>query len=244
MKEFLPTFTFGFLMAQLFPGATAVLSISCGFITFVVKAETSVIALFARVGNFWFGTLKSAIVFFFVSTAMGILLHGLDWLTLARMENEYDGIRSFPFHKWPIALQFLLAPFNIVYELLMLINASDLRAVTMEDNAASIDATLVPNLNYLQDFYLHFAQFFIHMSYALLIGLVSFGLIVLEMGLTIHRVTLLILIYLVLSVFFLMGRAQLVVLFLGENQLVSRTPEPRLPAAPSFHPVSNLLSKR
>ena len=32
MKDFLPTFTFGFLMAQLFPGAVTVLCLTCPYL--------------------------------------------------------------------------------------------------------------------------------------------------------------------------------------------------------------------
>ncbi|MFS8085973.1 MAG: hypothetical protein ACMG6H_10115, partial [Acidobacteriota bacterium] len=167
MKELLSTFTFGFLMAQLFPGATAVLSISSGYVTFVTGVQSGLVRLFSTVGDLWFGSLRTTVVFLFVSVAAGIFLHGVDWMTLGGLYSKYPaGVPSFPFHKLPVFIQLLFSPLNMIYEWWILISRKNLASVTVGENAANIDPTLVPNLNYLQDFYLHFAQFFIHMAYA------------------------------------------------------------------------------
>jgi hypothetical protein len=224
MKEFLPTFTFGFLMAQLFPGATVVLSLSCGFVTFVNGVETGLLRLFAIVGDMWFGSLRNTIVFLFLSIASGVLLHGLDWMALGGMYKDHGGgPRTFPFHKWCIFDQIVTAPFNMIYELLVLVTREGLDEATVGENAAKIDPTLIPNLNYLQEFYLHFAQFFIHMAYALWISLIVLMLWMYQVGFSMPRMILLLLIYGILSVFFLMGRAQLAILFEGERALITRS---------------------
>ena len=215
-------------MAQLFPGATAVTSVSCAFVTFVNGPQSGLLRLFSMIGDMWFASLKGTVVFLFLSAAAGIFLHGIDWMTLGGLYDKYPeaGVRDFRFHKRPIAFQLLMAPLNMIYELGILISRKHLDSVTVGENAPYVDSGLLPTLKYLQDFYLHFAQFFIHMSYALLVSLIMFTLIIRRMGFTTQRAALLVLIYFVLSAFFLMGRAQLHILFSSERVLVSKSAVP------------------
>jgi hypothetical protein len=231
MKEFLPTFTFGFLMAQLFPGATAVISLTCGFITATSGVQVSLMRLFSLSGDLWFSSVRNTTAFFFVSVGVGMFLHGLDWMTIASMENKYNaGIVSFPFHKWRLVVQFLTSPANVIYELGFLLSRENMESAIMEENAPKVAPASMPNFGYLQDFYLYFAQFFVHMSYALGLSLIVFVIVIYQMGFTKYRMFFLVLTYLILSAFFLMGRAQLYSLFKAENDLLDHkaTSEPTL----------------
>ena len=88
MKDFISKVTFGFLMAQLLPGAIVVFSINC-----VIKAVSheSVITLkklLTDVGQDWFRSTLSTVAFIFMAVAIGMIIHGLNWTVLAWLENR------------------------------------------------------------------------------------------------------------------------------------------------------------
>lgn len=227
MKDFLPTFTFGFLMAQLFPGAVTVLSLSCTYVAAVNEPRHGLTKLFTAGGDLWFMNTRNTVVFTFLSAAVGMLIHGVSWLILAGMEDKTGhGIREFSFHTSRVARQILLAPGYIVVELFYLLNAKKLEDIKLEENVSSLDPKLISNFNYLQDFYLYFAQFFVHMSYALLISVLSFLISVRFLGFGWLRAGFLVFLYFMTSAFFLIGRAQFMTLFWAEVELIGKTPSP------------------
>lgn len=97
----------------------------------------------------------------------------------------------------------------------------------MNENIPGISPDRMEQFNFLQDFYLHFGQFFAHMAYALLFTTVCACMCLVGRwdG---SRVGIAILLYFSTSVLFLLGRIQLGSLFWAEAALVGGRPtEPR-----------------
>jgi len=241
MKDFLPTFTFGFLMAQLFPGAVTVLCITCPYAALTVSHLTTaqggffrMIGLFESVGDLWFGSTRNAVVFLFFAAATGMFLHGIDWMILGWETQKCndkgipipgdDGVISLchlAFHNQPLWKQFLLAPLNMLREIFRLFRAPALTWITMDENLPEISPASLPLFNWLQDFYLYFGQFYIHMSYSLLIGFFSMAVTYSIIGTSLLRILFLVFLYFLASLFFLMGRTQLASLFKNEDALIT-----------------------
>lgn len=249
MKDFLPTFTFGFLMAQLFPGAVTVLCLTCLYIStggLPLEAVPTMTRLFFAVGDVWFKSTQNSVVFLFLAAATGMFLHGLDWIVLANLESIQEageraavgaraaddaGVESdhmplvvrFPQHERPLIVQLLAAPVIMLYELVLLLKARRLASVVTKDNAPYVSSDSATFYTFIQDFYLYFAQFYVHTSYALLCGLPALLWTFFRMGFTPRRGLLLALLYALMNLFFLMGRAHLGSLFRAERVMKSRT---------------------
>ncbi len=227
MEQFLARFTLSFLMAQLFPGAVAILSITCPIKARLLPASSSMSELFMTVGNYWFHSFRSTVIFLFLSGAMGLLIHGVGWTTMAWLENHdpHDNkksIRTSFWHKLHLGIQIFIMPPKMLIELLWVLCAPNLDLLRMEENAASIRAEDKPAFDYLQDFYLYFAEFYVHTSYALLLSFLFLLCTWLIMGFTFSRLLLLALIYLGTSIFFLIGRIQFLTLFKAEHGLIAK----------------------
>jgi hypothetical protein len=261
MKDFLPNFTFGFLMAQLFPGAVTVLCLTCPYVAWTSNAWDALgsakvllvvfhpslaliaaqapaagmfprlIDLFSKVGDTWFGTTRNSVVFLFFAAATGMFLHGLDWLVLGWETTKCDdngkpiegyvSIREMPFHSQPVWKQLMFAPFHMLKETIRLISVPQIKWMTMDENLPQIAPSSLPLFTWLQDFYLYFGQFYIHMSYSLLIGFLSILGAYSIIGLTSIRLLFLVFLYSLTGVFFLMGRTQLASLFKNEDALIN-----------------------
>ena len=236
MEQFLGRFTLGFLMAQLFPGAVAVLSCTCPYMAKEAVPPKTMIELFTSVGNLWFGSTRNTVIFLFLSGAAGLLIHGISWSVMAWLENEgpppwLGGRRSPPgqpiresfWHQWPIIFQVVAGPVKMVLELVYALGAPRLEVMRMEDNVPHIVPEDKPAFDFLQDFYLYFAQFYAHTSYAFLLSLPFLFSAWCIMGeFTSRRVLLLLLTYLGAGVFFIIGRVQYITLFNAEWYLIER----------------------
>lgn len=234
-------------MAQLFPGAVTVLFVTAGYLVVtaywagtVVTVIPSLSALFSLVGNIWFASNLYLIIFLFFSVATGMFLHGLGWMILGWEtcgwtdgkldENKYVSVREFSFHCKALWKQIFLGPLWMFVEILNLLRVPGIKWVALEENVSKTNPDAMPVFTWLQDFYLYFAQFYVHMSYALLIGWVSAVVTVLAMGLSIRRILFLLALYALTSLFFLMGRTQMATLFLNEGllqQATAATDEPQ-----------------
>jgi hypothetical protein len=252
MKDFLPNFTFGFLMAQLFPGAVTVVCLTCPYLALMQISSNTVSAnlprmmtLFERVGDVWFSSTRNAVVFLFLSAATGMFVHGVDWMILGWETQKKDaqgkplcdadgnpeiiGLRELGFHSQTLWKQLLLGPMHMVKEGVRLLRAPKLGWITMEENVPGIDPGFLPIFNWLQDFYLYFGQFYIHMAYSLLTGFFSLAITFVMIGFTPLRLVFVLFIYLLSGTFYVMGRTQLASLFKNEVILVASSKEPKAP---------------
>ena len=245
MKEFLSKFTFGFLVAQLVPGAVGVV-----FVSMVVAAyawdsrQPSGAALFQRAIEQWsFGEGDQVVIFLVCSIGTGLLIHGINWTVLAWLENGSDGrakrdgeptgtedamlvhpVSSSFWHDWRIIWQLLLGPVKMTCEAASLpFRARGISQLVMDENVTEIRASHEPLFNFVQDFYLYFAQFYAHTAYALLLGLacLAWSLWLIGVGWA-EAVILMAALYLLTSVLFLLGRVQYTSMCTAEWDIRSR----------------------
>ena len=230
MKDFISEMTFGFLMAQLFPGATVVFAIACVYADKYCTYGGAFGRTLSEVGSFLFSDTVTAVVLVLLAVGVGMCIHGLNWAVLAWLEHV-SAVRGWKtvrgnlwWHTWPIWLQLLLSPLFMLVEILWLVWRAKLTDLLMEENVPSISKDKMEQFNFLQDFYLHFGQFFAHMAYALLLTTVCACMCLIRRwgG---SRLELAILLYLSTSVLFLLGRVQLGSLFGAEAALVQGKPE-------------------
>lgn len=235
MKDFISKITFGFFMAQLVPGVIVIYSLS--LLYYSIHPYHEFVCLSAatnQILDFWSDQLKHVILFLGLSIASGMLLHGLQWAILGFLENHYAineegktaelaSLADLGFHKLKPIYQILLGPGRILYEIYeFLFKAKGIKELAIEENVGDIDESKMEGFNFLQDFYLHFAQFYAHTSYALLILFMC-----LIPAIVFHHsfnyswwhLALLALIWVMSGFFFLISRIQLTALFSAEWSL-------------------------
>ncbi|MCX7014856.1 MAG: hypothetical protein NTW86_20285 [Candidatus Sumerlaeota bacterium] len=230
-KEFLSSFTFGFLMAQLFPGALTLFALSAPILALGIAPNASLADLACAVCDKWFTTPTRVVLFLFLAVGIGMFIHGIHWMILAWLENRADSprpVRQLWFHRMPFWTQLLLAPAWMVVEILwLLVAVRGLDKLTMEENVSELPPERFEAFEFLQEFYLYFGQFYAHTAYALLISipcvLASLGRV--RPGECAWAAALL---YFAAAVFHLMGRVQLASLFKAERKLLDHAArEPR-----------------
>ncbi|MDQ1637244.1 MAG: hypothetical protein QOF62_583 [Pyrinomonadaceae bacterium] len=74
MDQFLSRFTFGLLMAQVFPGGVFLLSLTCPLIVNTDPNVTTTSSVFMAVGNLWFNSKKGTVLFLFLAGGVGMLI--------------------------------------------------------------------------------------------------------------------------------------------------------------------------
>ena len=231
MKDFISRLTFGFLMAQFVPGAIAVSSIAFLYAAFTLKTDNSMWAIIDTASARWGAIWLSKLFFVAACTGAGMLIHGTHWAVLGYLEthpcpltsSEHGSQRVYEsfWHSFPVIIQIVLGPPKILLEILcFLFLGTKIRELATQENVPEIDKDKMEAFNFLQDFYLHFAQFFAHTSYALMISLLSLVTFVHFFGLSTTRIWILITIYLFTGFFFVIGRIQLATLFEAEHELV------------------------
>ena len=226
MKDFFSKVTFGFLMAQLVPGMIVILSFSVLCVAFWKGVDDSLLAICVSTLKSWFQSGLRQIAFVALSTGAGMLIHGIQWATLGFLEHKYQSAINAPWHnnKW-LVFQVLMGPVMIVWEMFLLFfRATNLKDVATTENVPYIDKDKIESFNFLQDFYLHFAQFYSHTSFALLVCLFSFGLSIFRVEYLFPHVVLLFVIYLSCGLFYVIGRIQFQSLFQGEQEIINPPP--------------------
>ena len=222
MKDFVSKVTFGFLMAQLLPGAVVVFALTCLYQD-LRAPNIAVGQLLLNCTQGWFHSSLATILFLFVATAIGMLIHGLNWTILALLEHKYECVRGdIPWHKLPLWLQIIVSPYAMLIEIWWLIVAPNLVCLIMDENVPRIRADEMPQFTFLQEFYLHFGQFYAHMAYAFLIAVLC-SLICLIANVGWARLGVSVSLYFCTSVFFLLGRIQLGSLFEAETILKNKS---------------------
>jgi len=226
MDQFLSRFTFGLLMAQVFPGGVFLLSLTSPLRASRGTPVTSMSQLVLAVGNFWFGSTTRTVLFLFLAGSLGMLIHGLSWMVMAWLENHLGGpvtkVRDSFWHNWKLGYQVLVAPVKMVGELGWALRAQGIEQVTMEESGSHISPLDKPLFDFFEDFYLYFAQFYAHTAYALLASIFLIAWTWLIIGWTWRRGAVLVLLYFATSIFFLIGRTQFASLFKSENVFRNR----------------------
>ncbi len=224
-KDFVSKMALGFLMAQLFPGAIAVLGIALAWVALAQEAPMALFAIGKEVGTIFFTSGAGTTAFLFLSVASGMTIHGLAWAVRANVENrtscsEAEKVSKIWYHKPPIVVQLAMAPLVMIGELVWLLGVKGIDRLKLEENVPRIRPDDMPKFQFLQDFYLHFGQFYVHTSYALLCGTLCL-VVALQKGAEVPgRYWIIVPLYLLVGVLFLLGRVQLGTLFKAEGELL------------------------
>lgn len=240
MKDFVSKLTFGFLMAQFVPGLIAVLSVTFVFIAFTGVSPQSIAQAAKQVIAFWSEPTAQYAVLTVLAVGSGMAIHGLHWAVLGFLEAHYaqrDGANGIVklkpvyktfWHDQPLIIQVLLGPVKIVAEVaLLFLKGSRIEEIAIEENVCALHKDQFEAFGFLQDFYLHFAQFYAHTSYALLCALLSIGVTVsVSTGLEFSTPLIVAMgsLWVVCGYFFVISRIQLASLFIAENRLCNPPP--------------------
>lgn len=228
MKDVFSKITFGFLMAQFVPGCVAVVAISMVF-NFCDPSVTHFISLMSLSFDVWFDSGTKQLMFVFLSMGAGMAIHGLNWAMLAFLESYFGRdsgvpddllpLRDNPWHSRRIGVQLLFGPGWLVYEIYLFVTkARNLNEILVDENVGLIPKDKMAAFDFLQDFYLSFAQFYAHISYALVLFIFP-SLIFTLMHQSFSDLEILICLYFMASYFFLIGRVQMSSLFKAETKL-------------------------
>lgn len=221
MKDLVSKATFGFLMAQLLPGAVVVFAFTC-FFSDSGNQRSGLGPVIISTAEWWFESTFRSILFLFIGTAVGMLIHALNWTVLGWLERKYENSRTSFWHQRPIWLQVFVSPIKMVLELASVLAAPNIDSLTMDENIDKIADNRMAQFSFLQDFYLYFGQFYAHTAYALLITtILSLVCQLSRPGRTPFAVS--IGSYFLTSLFFLLGRVQLGSLFKAESTLTTES---------------------
>jgi hypothetical protein len=242
MKDFISRLTFGFLMAQLFPGAVTVFALTFAYLSFDGKLPDGIVASVNMILKTWENGSPAGKLFLAgLFVAFGMLIHGIHWTILGTLEQEWairklrlkpepESMFDFPRDRTTLAFQFLIGPFRLFYELFLVSRRRGVVRSAVRENVGCIHGDWMKQHEFMQDFYLYPAQFFAHTSYALvfctlaMLGFVGrFASGTFTYGLTPRRAFLLLLLYMASSAFFILARVQLATLFRAEQDLIANS---------------------
>jgi hypothetical protein len=226
VKDFFGKVTFGFIMAQLFPGAVAVLSAFFLYMTVTSNQPDSLLISMRSIIISWSALSITAQLFLAgFCIGAGMLIHGIHWSVVGYYENKTGkAIFDSFWHKKRLIWQVLLGPPKIVGETsIMFWDVRDIRGAGVSENVPKIHKDLFPHFEFLQEFYLYFAQFFAHTAYALVISFLSVVSFIVANDFTLRRLVVGFAVYVACGVFFVLGRLQLRSLFAAEEELATRS---------------------
>jgi hypothetical protein len=229
MKDFFSKLTFGFLMAQFLPGAVVVFAVRCAFADKDCQPGDTLWHTASEIGSSLFSNTFDAVALGLLAVGVGMFIHGMNWAVLAWLEHvsnvrHWQSVRGdLWWHKWPMWLQLLLSPVFMLVEIVWLLVRASLLDLLMEENVSHVSSDKMEQFNFLQDFYLHFGQFFAHMAYAVLFTTLCACVCVIGRW-DASRIGLAILFYFTTSGLFLLGRIQLGTLFQAEADLIAAMP--------------------
>jgi hypothetical protein len=228
MKDLVSKATFGFLMAQLFPGAVLVLSLA--FVLALIRGTppNSLWQAFAAILDGWSSATAAAkLLLLGCCIGAGMAIHGVHWSVVGHVEHRERMLADSRWHRRRLAIQVLLAPVQIVVEVVALFrHVKDLSHARVEENAPYVNKDAFATFEFLEEFYLYSAQFFVHTAYALLGSFCSIVVFVLKQGTTERRLLMLLAVYLIAGLFFVLGRLQLNTLFAAELDILDPAGRP------------------
>ncbi len=185
----------------------------------------------------WMQSVELQIVFLALCVGAGMTIHGLHWSVLGFLESfsetkdEHDddenggededngtSIFDYPHHVYiPLIVQILLGPIFLVLEVLaLLVFGFSVGDIAITDNAPKVRDGKMAAFTFLEDFYLHFSQFYAHTAIALVFALPPLIFVSVQEGFQRHGLLLCGFVYLLAGLFFVIGRIQLASLFNGE----------------------------
>jgi len=178
----------------------------------------------------WFEPVGMKVLFVLLSVGSGMLIHGIHWAVLAYLQtvlrkdsSPLRKIHELPYHNMLIILQVIFGPVIILIETFaFLFTGLSIKNVMTHENVPKIKKDEMDAFNFLQDFYLHFAQFYAHTGYALLVLFISLCVFVLSFGHFKTHWILLAATYILSGLFFVIGRIQLETLFNAEREIVEK----------------------
>ncbi|MFA6186154.1 MAG: hypothetical protein WC770_02935 [Phycisphaerae bacterium] len=240
MKDVISKMTFSFLMAQFLPGAVVMFSAICAFGRVANQPNNS---CGTKIAYIPIEAAKSSLAspfhiigFVFLSVAIGMLIHGIHWVTLGGLEhyatkkNKEHSIRDLWWYKNIPAFPLIaFAPIIMAMEVICFLLVRRIDSLTMDENVSDIPKDKIDAFLYLQEFYLSFGQFYAHMAYALAISL-FFILKALKLcNLScVQHYSFAVGLWLLVGIFFVLGRIQLSSLFKAEREIVKKTdPKPK-----------------
>lgn len=227
MTDILSRLTFGFVMAQLVPGTIAAFSALCAYRSFAEDLEKSLPSIGNKALALWTGSFSQQLLVLSLCAGVGMLIHGLHWAVVGFLENRprangYEGAATGSFwHNWPLFIQVILGPIKLTVELAMLLFlGSSIAEVAIRENVENIPSEKMQAFEFLQGFYLHFAQFFAHAAYALTFTILCGIICVWQCGFSWPRAGFLACIWMGAGLYFVIGRIQMEALFRAESHLV------------------------
>jgi len=211
-------------MAQFVPGAIVTFSLGFLYLGLTSTQANSVVTISKDVLASLDSPLSIQLIIIGLCIGSGMLIHGIHWAVLGFLEThawvkgkKFKAVAATFWHDRPLILQFILGPIKICVEIcLFLFCSTSIKKVAIEENVPKINKDKMDAFQFVQDFYLHFAQFYAHTSYALLLSFLSFLVFVLITSLSLQRIGLLAFLYLTSGLFFILGRIQLQSLFKAE----------------------------
>jgi hypothetical protein len=228
MKDFISKVTFGFLMAQLVPGMVVVMAFTGICKSGAPDVDVCSRTMLEHIETCWFPSAFRTATFLFLSCAVGMLIHALNrtvlaWVENRRSINDPQPVRETRYHKWSVWMQLFIGPAIMIYEVWTLLRkAPNLTCLTMDENVECFKQDCEWRFQFLQDFYLHFGQFYAHTAYALLLT-IAFCMVNTFRCPCLRNFTLAIIAYFLTSILFLFGRVQLSSLFRAESELAEGT---------------------
>lgn len=147
-------------------------------------------------------------------------IHGLHWGVIGCLEAKYGSLADSYWHNCRILFHILFGPIKEILEIgEFLLYKGGIEELAVDENVTNIKQEKMEAFHFLQDFYLHFSQFYTHTSYALIVSFLCLLPFVIVFESTWNRILLLLLIYTISGFFFVIGRIQLTSLFTAENEL-------------------------
>ena len=149
-----------------------------------------------------------------------MLIHGLHWAALAYHGNAHIDVKVCYQQDALAVFHVLLGPVMILGEIVALLglNVSQLRT---RENVSGVGSSGMAAFNFLQEFYLHFSQFYAHTSYALFVCTVLSVFLVCRFGIWEEAWYVPIILWVGMGIFYLIGRIQMYTLFVSERELCS-----------------------
>lgn len=213
-------------MAQFVPGAIVTFSLGFLYVGLTSTNANSVVTIANDVLNTFNSSLSIQLIIIGICVGSGMLIHGIHWAVLGFLETHlWANHRLKPaaatfWHDFPLILQIILGPVKICIEIFLLLFCStSIKKVAIKENVPNINKDKMEAFQFVEDFYLHFSQFYAHTSYALLLSFLFFSAFVLQTGFSLKRIALMAFLYLTSGIFFILGRIQLQSLFKAEQDI-------------------------
>ena len=223
MKDFISKVTFGFVMAQLVPGAIAVSSLLFLYVSLGVESPTSMLSVAHLAAARASEDILRQVALLGLFVGAGMLIHGVQWAVIGFLETRFKSVFNTYWHDLPIGAQILLGPVKIVREFVeLLVRCRHVRDAGVDENVSKVAESRFPQFEFLQEFYLHFAQFYAHTAYALVIAVLSLVSFTAIHGLTWKRIGVCCGLYLASGLFFVIGRIQFQSMFRAEEALAEK----------------------